>query len=160
MPRREARNKVDGTWVLKWKKVRKEVNGKPAWTRIVKARLTARGFKDIQAFAENIKTYSGTAANWAQRAINSHAVQRGYVLFSMDISAAFLKGMTFAEIAELTGEPLREVQFDFPAADAWLLRQLPQMHNFDINSELLDLIKAMWGLKDAPRACSMIVQDP
>ena len=51
MPRSEARNKVDGTWVLKWKKVRKEVNGKLAWVRIVKARLTARGFKDMQAFA-------------------------------------------------------------------------------------------------------------
>ena len=73
----------------------------------------------------------------------------------MDISAAFLKGMAFKEIAELTGEPLRKVQFEFPAADAWLLRQLPGMADFDINTEILDLIKAMWGLKDAPRAFSM-----
>ena len=28
MPRSKARNKVDGTWVLKWKKVRKEVHCK------------------------------------------------------------------------------------------------------------------------------------
>ena len=31
----------------------------------------------------------------------------------MDISAAFLKGMTYEKIAEMTGEPLRSVQFDF-----------------------------------------------
>ena len=43
-------------------------------------------------------------------------------LFSMDISAAFLKGLTFKEISNITGETLRNVQFDFPAADAWLLR--------------------------------------
>ena len=95
LSRSEARNKVDGTWVLKWKKVRKEVNGKLAWVRIVKARLTARGFKDMQAFAEHIKTYSGTATKWAQRAINGHAAQMEYTLFSMDISAAFLKGRPF-----------------------------------------------------------------
>ena len=39
MPRRKATNKVDGTWVLKWKKVRKEVNGTMTWIRIIKARL-------------------------------------------------------------------------------------------------------------------------
>ena len=112
MPRKEARNKVDGTWVLKWKKVRKEVNGTSTWVRIIKARLTARGFKDTQAFEENIKTYSGTAAKWSQRAVNAHAAQMQYTLFSMDISAAFLKGMTYKEIAKVTGDPLRSVQFD------------------------------------------------
>ena len=105
MPRNEARHKVDGTWVLKWKKVRKEVNGKLAWVRIVKARLTARGFKDMQAFAEHIKTYSEAATKWAQRAINGHAAQMGHTLFSIGISAAFLKGMAFKEIAQLTGDP-------------------------------------------------------
>ena len=155
MLRKDAKNKVDGTWVLKWKKVRKEVNGKRTWVRIIKARLTARGFKDAQAFEENIKTYSGTASKWSQRAVNAHAAQMQYTLFSMDISAAFLKGMTYKKIAEVTGEPLRTVQFDFPANDAWLLRQLPGMEDYDNNLEILDLIKAMWGLKDAPRAFGM-----
>ena len=50
MPRSKARHKVDGMWALKWKKVRKEVNGKSTWVRIIKARLTARGFNDAQAF--------------------------------------------------------------------------------------------------------------
>ena len=95
MPRRKAANKVDGTWVLKWKKVRKDVNGTMTWIRIIKARLTARGFKDMQAFSDQVKTYSGTATKWAQRAVNGHAAQSGFTLFSMDISAALLKGLTF-----------------------------------------------------------------
>eukprot|EP00975_Prorocentrum_lima_P044854 9393549-Prorocentrum_lima.AAC.1 len=67
----------------------------------------------------------------------------------MDISAAFLKGMTFQEIARETGDNLRSVQFDFPAADVWILRKLPGMEDFDNTVEILDLVKAMWGLKDA-----------
>ena len=37
MNRAEARNNVDKTWVLKWKKVRKEANAKQSWVRIFKA---------------------------------------------------------------------------------------------------------------------------
>eukprot|EP00975_Prorocentrum_lima_P002291 500281-Prorocentrum_lima.AAC.1 len=69
------------------------------------------------AYTKNIKTYSGTATKWAQRAVNAFAAQNNYMLFSMDISAAFLKGMTFKEIASETGDTLRSVQFDFPPAD-------------------------------------------
>eukprot|EP00975_Prorocentrum_lima_P030600 6419426-Prorocentrum_lima.AAC.1 len=68
----------------------------------------------MQAFEEHIETYSGTATKWAQRAVNAFAAQTGYTLSSMDISAAFLKGMTFKEIAKETGDTLRSVQFDFP----------------------------------------------
>ena len=113
MWRSEAKNKVDGTWVLKWKKVRKDINGKSCWIRIIKARLTARGFKDLQAFSDNVTTCSGTTTKWARRMVNQHAAQFQYELFSMHISAAFLKGMTYDKIAEITGEPLRSVQFDF-----------------------------------------------
>ena len=77
----------------------------------------------------------------------------------MDISAAFLKGMTYENIAQLTGEPMRSVQFDFPQQDAWLLQQLPGMKDFDNNYEVLDLIKALWGLKDAPRAFGLKLQE-
>eukprot|EP00975_Prorocentrum_lima_P044537 9333225-Prorocentrum_lima.AAC.1 len=71
----------------------------------------------MQAYTENIKTYSGTATKWAQRAVNACAAQMNHTLLSMDISAAFLKGMTFREIASEAGDNLRSVQFDFPAAD-------------------------------------------
>ena len=113
-----------GTWVLTLQTVRIEMHGPPTWVRAIKTRLTARGFKDMQAFQANMKTYRGTASNRSQRAINAHAAQTGYELFSMDIRAAFLNGMAYNSIAEFTGEPLRYVQFDFPPADAWLLRQL------------------------------------
>ena len=73
-------------------------------------------------------------------------------IFSIDISAAFLKGMTYEKIAKITGAPLRSVQFDVPPRDAWLLQKLPGMSDFNYHTEVLDLIKALWGLKDAPRA--------
>eukprot|EP00975_Prorocentrum_lima_P062469 12885824-Prorocentrum_lima.AAC.1 len=73
----------------------------------------------------------------------------------MDISAALLKGMTFKEIAREAGDTLRSVQFDFPPVDVWMLRKLPGMEDYDSSLEILDLVKAMWGLKDAPRAFGM-----
>eukprot|EP00975_Prorocentrum_lima_P001652 354856-Prorocentrum_lima.AAC.1 len=73
----------------------------------------------------------------------------------MDISAAFLEGMTFKEIASDTGDTLRSVQFDFPPADVCSLRKLPGMEDYDSSLEILDLLKAMWGLKDAPQAFGM-----
>ena len=85
------KNRVDGTCVLKWKKIRKDNK----WLKIVKARLTARGFKDMQAYAEQIKTYSGTATKWAQRAVNARAAQEQHTLFSFDISAAFFERNDF-----------------------------------------------------------------
>ena len=144
MPHSKARSRVDGAL--------RESNGKNSCVWVTKARHTTRGFKNLQAFKEDVTTYSGTASKWAQRLINQHAAQFEHEIFSMDISAAFLKGMTYDRISQLTGEPLRSVQFDFPRQDAWLLCQLPGMKDFDNNYEVLDLVKALWGLKDAPRA--------
>eukprot|EP00975_Prorocentrum_lima_P010591 2248708-Prorocentrum_lima.AAC.1 len=84
----------------------------------------------MQAYAENIKTFS-TATKWAQRAVNACAAQTSYTLFSMDIYAAFLKGMTFKEIAKEIGDTLHSVQFDFPPGDVWILRKLPGMEDYD-----------------------------
>ena len=62
-------------------KVRQNVNGKEVWTKVIKARLTARGFKDLQAFSEDHQTYSGTASKWGQREINITAANPGHRLF-------------------------------------------------------------------------------
>ena len=51
----------------------------------------------------------------------------------MDISPAFLKGMAFKDITHFTDDPLRPVQFDFPAVNAWLLRQLLGLGDLDIH---------------------------
>ena len=88
------KNRTDGTWAINWKSIRKGGD----WIRVVKARLTARGFKDAHACKDELQTYSGTATAWSQRAANAHAAQGNYTLFSMDISAAFLKGLMFEEI--------------------------------------------------------------
>eukprot|EP00975_Prorocentrum_lima_P018435 3882830-Prorocentrum_lima.AAC.1 len=67
----------------------------------------------------------------------------------MDISAAFLKGMTFKEE---TGDTLLSVQFDFPPGDVWISRTLPGMEDYDGSVEVLDLMKATCGVEDGPRA--------
>jgi len=155
-PRSSANNVVDGTWVIKWKWVKgADASGKPVTRKTIKARLTTRGLKDLQGYQENIETFSGTATKSAQRIVNGTAAQHGCVLFSMDISAAFLKGLTFKEIAELTGKPLRRVQFQMPANCIHLLRKLPGLADLSPLTEILELLRAIWGLKDAPRAFGM-----
>jgi len=149
----KATNTIDGTWVLKWKRVKTtDKHGKTTETKIIKARLTARGFKDLQAYENDISTYSGTSSKTAQRIVNGHAAQNGYTIWSMDISAAFLKGMTFKEIARLTGEPIRCVQFRLPKNCIHLLQRLPSLKDLNPLMEVLNFLVAMWGLKDAPRA--------
>ncbi len=39
------------------------------------------------------------------------AVNHGWDVCTADISKAFLRGVTYKELAEATGEPLREVNF-------------------------------------------------
>ena len=55
-PKRQSTNIVDGTWVLRWKKIpiTNSTTGETNHIKIVKARLTARGFKDYHAYDENI----------------------------------------------------------------------------------------------------------
>ena len=47
----------------------------------------------------------------------SEAVCRGWQILSADISKAFLQGVTYKELAELTGTQPREINFYLPAAD-------------------------------------------
>eukprot|EP00975_Prorocentrum_lima_P011049 2347100-Prorocentrum_lima.AAC.1 len=60
----------------------------------------------------------------------------------MDMSAAFLKGMTFKEIKMESGDTLQSVQFDFPPGDVKILRKLPGIKDYDGSVEFLDLLKA------------------
>ena len=142
MRRSEARNVVDTRWVIKWKLV----DGK----RIVKVRITMRGFKDV---CQSMETFAGTATRWAQRIVNSVAANEDdFVLFSLDVSKAFAKGMTFQELSELTGEPLRAVQFEVAEDDVTALRRIPGFEDFNPQTEVLTMLKPIYGLKDAPRA--------
>ena len=109
-----------------------------------------RGFKDL---CKDMETFAGAATRWAQRLVNSVAAQHeDFALSAFDVGSAFANGMTFAELAELTGEPLRAVQFELSAADVALLQCIPGFENFNPHLECLSMIKPIYGLKDAPRA--------
>ena len=84
--RKEISNVIDARWVIRWKV-------SPGGKRAIKARLTVRGFKDLQA--NDVTTFAGTTSRWGQRLICSIAAQHHWQLFSADVGAAFLKGLTF-----------------------------------------------------------------
>ena len=148
--RSKLKNVLDTRWVLRWKLV--------AGERIVKARLVVRGFKDMQFFEDPggektpFKTYAGTASRWGQRFVVSVAACKGWRLRSADVGTAFLQGVTFAELHELTKEPLREVSFEPPNGFAWAFQELPGMDGLDFTRFAFRMLKPGFGLKDAPRA--------
>ena len=80
---------------------------------------------------------------------------RGWDLCTADISKAFLQGVTYEELAKLTGEPVREVNFWLPPSNIPLLRKVPGFETFDPTKEVLHCDKPGTGLVDAPRAFNM-----
>ena len=78
------------------------------------------------------------------------AAQCGLTMWSADISKAFLRGLTFAQLAHRTGEPLRSVQFDVPRGSVPLLSKVPGFECFDLVLECLDMIKPVIGTVYAP----------
>ena len=142
--RRKAKNIIDVRWVRKWKK------DPTTLEKFIKSRLTVRGFKDM---CQDLETYAGTATRWAQRLIVALAVLLDLPMFTIDVTGAFAKGLNWEQLAELTGEQIREVQFELTKPeDIALLRQLPGFSDFDPAYEVLQMTKAIYGLKDAPRA--------
>ena len=76
-------------------------------------------------------------------------------MFTADISKAFLQGVTYEELAQLTGNPVPEVNFYLPADNIPLLQELPGFETFDPQKEILHCDKPGTGLADAPRAFSI-----
>ena len=160
-PRREARNIIDTRWVLKFKweegtvdaTVKNFKNSADTARKTIRARLTVRGFKDVDRF--DIDRYAGTSTRGSQKLLVSEAVLRGWILCAADISKAFLQGVTYDELSELTGEPAREVNFYLPAYNVPQLRRIPGFESFDPLTEVLHCDKPGTGLVDAPRAFSL-----
>ena len=103
----QARNIIDTRWVLKWKYViptESELKKDPKLTtkKTIRARLTVRGFKDSEK--ENVDRYAGTSNRSSQKLLVSEAVIQGWKIYSADISKAFLQGVTYEELAQLTGD--------------------------------------------------------
>ena len=128
---------------------RKLVDGK--W--LIKARLCVRGFKDRQV--NKLLTFAGTASRMSQRLICALAAQEGWHMVSADVSAAFLKGITFADLTAKFGDIERDISFDLPEGGAAILRTLPGFFGFDPATEVLSMKKPGFGLGDAPRAWSL-----
>jgi len=119
----------------------------------IRARLTVRGFKDTDK--DQVARYAGTSARSSQKLIVSEAVLRSWDIATADISKAFLQGVTYKELAELSGEKEREVNFFLPAKQIPLLRKVPGFEDFNPLSEVLHCDKPGTGLVDAPRAFSV-----
>eukprot|EP00959_Pyramimonas_sp_CCMP1952_P189222 3957985-Pyramimonas_sp.AAC.1 len=68
---------------------------------------------------------------------------------------AFLKGLTYREIAEATGEKERVVCFTLPPGSATVLRCLPVFENYGESKHCLQCLKLGTGTKGAPRAVSL-----
>ena len=146
-----ATNLMSSRFVIKWKYIT-DKDGKKV--RIIRMRLAIRGFED--ADAEDLVTYSATGARLSQKIISSEcACHDDWVIVSVDIDKAFLQGMTYQEIHELTGEDVRNVHFSLPPGADEQLRKLPGFENFDSRYECLKCDKPGTGTKDAPRAFSL-----
>ena len=61
-------------------------------------RMALRGFKDWDA--RMLETYSGTARRISQKLVASEAAVRGWAMAATDIRAAFLKGVSYDELAK------------------------------------------------------------
>eukprot|EP00959_Pyramimonas_sp_CCMP1952_P030857 646879-Pyramimonas_sp.AAC.1 len=68
---------------------------------------------------------------------------------------ASLKGLTYQELAEATGEKERVACFSLPPGSAAALRSLPGSEHYDESKHCLQRPKPGTGTKDAPRAFSL-----
>ena len=124
--REVARNIIDTRWGSKWKWERDavevnaaiggrgsvEADGKSGAKRTIRARLTVRGFKDHDR--HDFDRYAGTSSRSSQKVLVSEAVLHGWDIATAYISKAFLQCVTYKELAELTGDKIREVIFYLP----------------------------------------------
>eukprot|EP00959_Pyramimonas_sp_CCMP1952_P337207 7061536-Pyramimonas_sp.AAC.1 len=73
----------------------------------------------------------------------------------MVIDKAFLKCLTYEELAHAAGEETHMVCFALPPGSAQVLRALPGFSFYDESRHCLRCLKAGTGTKDAPRAFSL-----
>ena len=75
-------------------------------------------------------------------------------MFTADISKVFLDGV-MRDRPELTEEPQREVNSDFPADSSPMLKHLPASEDFEPQSEVMHCDEPGVGLGDAPVVLSI-----
>ena len=150
---------VDAIWVRKFKRM-------SDGTLMVKSRLCARGFLDSQV--SQLATRATTATKLSQKLLLALSQIFGLTLESWDVSGAFLKGFPFKEIerrlkAKGHPAPVRQVSIR-PPSNVWRhLREITnstiKVSQYDSYWYVLDCIKAMYGLNDAPLAWQLALQE-
>ena len=82
--------------------------------------MTQRGFKDVDA--DSLQVFSGASSRLNQRSVVSERVIRKWRMATLDVKKTFLEGVThqelgvtYQELAELTGEVKRDVDFEVSA---------------------------------------------
>ena len=149
--RKNAQNLMTSRYVAKWKSVYQKDG---TWKWVIRMRLVLRGFMDLEA--QSLDTFAGTARRQSQRLLASEAAcQPEWIIASLDIDKAFLKGFTYKELADATGEKERIVCFTLPPGSARLLRRFKGFEDFDEAIHVLRCPKPGTGTKDAPRAFSL-----
>jgi len=133
-------------WVVRWKRV--GIGADARW--IIKVRLRPRGYADMQG--SSLYTKSPTAGRVSQRVLISVASIFGFDVASIDIPVAFLQGDDLNTTSTREGE--ERVASMSPPGDFWDL--LPEAWKSRMPFSVpimrlgLDLLKSVYGLKDAP----------
>eukprot|EP00972_Heterocapsa_arctica_P102379 15084059-Heterocapsa_arctica.AAC.1 len=141
-------------WVIRWKSKQMDDG---TIKKAVEARLCGKGFADPQR--QGLLTYSPTAGDTSQKLVVHIAVSYGFEVISVDITAAFLQGLTFDELDKLytkfgvKGKVKREVFMGLPP-DVWeLLHGMGETpaKRAEWPNLCWQLLKAIYGLDDAPQ---------
>lgn len=130
------------TWKLK--------DGK--WT--VKCRYCIRGFLDPQI--NSLIASAATASAISHRLVCSYAVNHLMKVVSLDVSTAFLQGLTFSELNERGQETARHAYADTPPGlmdemYSWFPELFEGVAHLLEMAVTMELKKGVYGLKDAPR---------
>ena len=111
-------------------------------------------FKEPQT--EDEVNVSATAKITSQKIFASEATShKDWSVVAVDISKAFLQGLTFSEMNQLTGEPEKHISFTVPTGTAKHLRRIPGYEDFDERTEALKCLPPGTGCRAAPRAFNL-----
>ena len=87
--------------------------------------------------ARRLDNYVGASQRYSQRILVSVAAHTQIGICTTDKIKACVLGVTYKELAEATGEPLREVNFVLPAYCVAVLRTIPGYEDFNPASEVI-----------------------
>ena len=132
-------------------------NGSCKWGLDCQVKTLCTRFLDKQKF--DILRHSSTASRLSHKMACSIAVNHGYECEAWDISTALLQGLEFSKVQQKAKELGHDIHFPrhvymTPPPDVWrILHQLASNHfprPEDAWNSLLEMLKAAYGLVDAP----------